>query len=147
MADPTRAYFWPAVNKRLTRHRPGYFPTRTEVIFFDLKGKKLKNLTFLGADLTHHYLWVKKSYQVGSKKPSKTSYLLQVNNIFHKISSGQVKKYLGLRRVALLFTTGQKYAQVGSGPISMVKTACQSPVWIGQKRYPTLGVCHLYITL
>jgi len=39
---------------------------------------------------------------------------------FHsiKIASGQVKKYLGQRRVNLLFTAGQKYAQVGSGPIS-----------------------------
>jgi len=46
--DPTRAYFWPAVNKRPTRLRPGYFPTRPEEIFFDPKGKKLKNLTFLG---------------------------------------------------------------------------------------------------
>jgi len=45
--DPTRAYFWPAV-KRPTRLRPGYFPTQPEEIFFDPKGKKLKNLTFLG---------------------------------------------------------------------------------------------------
>jgi len=46
--DSTRAYFWPAVNKRPTRLWPGYFPTRPEAIFFDPKGKKLKNLTFLG---------------------------------------------------------------------------------------------------
>jgi len=46
--DPTRAYFWPAVNKRPTCLRPRYFATRPEEIFFDLKGKKLKNLTFLG---------------------------------------------------------------------------------------------------
>jgi len=45
--DPTRAYFWPTVNKRPTRLWPGYFPTRPEAIFFDPKGKKLKNLTFL----------------------------------------------------------------------------------------------------
>jgi len=45
--DPTRAYFWPAVNKRPTRLWPGYFPTRPEAIFFDPKEKKLKNLTFL----------------------------------------------------------------------------------------------------
>jgi len=44
--DLTRAYFWPTVNKRPTRLRPGYFPTRPEEeIFFDPKGK---NLTFLG---------------------------------------------------------------------------------------------------
>jgi len=39
--NPTRAYFWPAVNKRLTCLWPGYFLTWPE-------GKKLKNLTFLG---------------------------------------------------------------------------------------------------
>jgi len=44
--NPTRAYFWPAVNKRPTGFDPGTF--RPEAIFFDPKGKKLKNLTFLG---------------------------------------------------------------------------------------------------
>jgi len=34
-----------------------------------------------------------------------------------KISCGQIKKYLGQRRVSLLFTASQKYAQVGSGLI------------------------------
>jgi len=47
--DPTRAYFWPAVNKRPTRLWPGYFLNRPEEIFFDPKGKTLKNLTFCGA--------------------------------------------------------------------------------------------------
>jgi len=38
--DPIRAYFWPAIDA-------GTFdPTRR--YFFDPKGKKLKNLTFLG---------------------------------------------------------------------------------------------------
>jgi len=46
--DSTRAYFWPAVSKRPTRLRPGYFPTQPEEIFFDPKGKNLKNLMFLG---------------------------------------------------------------------------------------------------
>jgi len=46
--DPTWAYFWPAVIKRLTQLRPGYFSTRPEETFFDPKGKKLKKLTFLG---------------------------------------------------------------------------------------------------
>jgi len=46
--DPIRAYFWPAVNKRSAQLWSGYFPTRPEAIFFDPKGKKLKNLTFLG---------------------------------------------------------------------------------------------------
>jgi len=35
-----------------------------------------------------------------------------------KISSARVKKYLCQRQVGLLFTVGQKYARVGSGPIS-----------------------------
>jgi len=35
-----------------------------------------------------------------------------------KISTGWVKKYLGQRQVGFLFTAGQKYARVGSGPIS-----------------------------
>jgi len=35
-----------------------------------------------------------------------------------KISSGWVKKYPGQRRIGLLFTVDQKYARVGSGPIS-----------------------------
>jgi len=46
--DPTRAYIWLTFNKRLTRLWPGYFSTQPEAIFFDPKGKKLKNLTFLG---------------------------------------------------------------------------------------------------
>jgi len=39
--DPTRAYFWPVVNKRTTRHWPGYFLTWPKV-------KEIENLTFLG---------------------------------------------------------------------------------------------------
>jgi len=39
--DPTRAYFWPAVNKRPTQLWPWYFLTRPDEIFFYPKGKKL----------------------------------------------------------------------------------------------------------
>jgi len=46
--DPTRAYFWSAVNKRPSRLCPGCFLNRPKEIFFDIKGEKLKNLTFLG---------------------------------------------------------------------------------------------------
>jgi len=46
--DPTRAYFWPAVNKRLPRLWPGYFPTWPEEIFFWPEGNKIEKLTFLG---------------------------------------------------------------------------------------------------
>jgi len=45
---PDPSLIWLAVNKRPTRLWPGYFLTRPEAIFFDPKGKKLKNLTFLG---------------------------------------------------------------------------------------------------
>jgi len=38
--DPTRAYFWSAVNKRLTHLWPGYFWTQPEDIFFWPEGKK-----------------------------------------------------------------------------------------------------------
>jgi len=47
--DPTRAYFWPAVNKRPARPpltQVLFDPTRR--IFFWPNGEKLKNLTFLG---------------------------------------------------------------------------------------------------
>jgi len=37
--DPTRAYFWPAVNKRLTLFWLGYFLTQPDEIFLDPKGK------------------------------------------------------------------------------------------------------------
>jgi len=40
--DPTRAYFWPAVNKSPTRLWPRHFPTRPEAIFFDPKEKKIE---------------------------------------------------------------------------------------------------------
>jgi len=46
--DPTQAYFWPAVNKRPTQLWPWYFLTRPKDIFIDPKGKKLKNLGFIG---------------------------------------------------------------------------------------------------
>jgi len=45
--DQTQAYFGPAVNKRPTRLWPGFFLTQPEEIFFEPKGKKLKNLALL----------------------------------------------------------------------------------------------------
>jgi len=51
---------------------------------------------------------------------------VRLANFFHpqvkKISSGRVKKYLGQRWVGPLFTASQKYAQVGSSPISTFKS-------------------------
>jgi len=45
-----------------------------------------------------------------------------------KISLGQVKNYPGQRQVGLLLTAGEKYARVGSGPISYfylpISTVC-----------------------
>jgi len=40
--DPTRAYFWPAVNKRPTRHGPGHFLARPDGIFLIRKEKNKK---------------------------------------------------------------------------------------------------------
>jgi len=46
--DQIRAYFWPVVNKRPTSLCPGYFLiNKAKKIFFDPKGKNLKNLLFL----------------------------------------------------------------------------------------------------
>jgi len=55
-----------------------------------------------------------------------------------KISSGWVKKCLGQRLVGFLFTSGQKYARVGSGPISTlnVKQTEVSP-WLRDHRHQT----------
>jgi len=51
-----------------------------------------------------------------------------------KKSSGWVKKYPGQSRVSLLFTAGQKYVWVGSGPLSNLNPQNQKPspslVWI-----------------
>jgi len=38
-----------------------------------------------------------------------------------KISLGEVKKYMGQWRAGLLFSVGQKYAWIGSGPILALK--------------------------
>jgi len=46
--DPTRAYFWPVVNKRLTRLLPGYFLTRPEEIFLIQREKIEKLDIFIG---------------------------------------------------------------------------------------------------
>jgi len=46
--DPTWAYFWPAVNKRPTCPLTQVLFDTTRWDFFDPKGRKLKNLGFLG---------------------------------------------------------------------------------------------------
>jgi len=69
--DPTRVYFWSAVNKRPTCIWSGYFLARPKEILLTRKGKKLKNLIFLDEIFltqtqtidgwpdtrTHHYVW------------------------------------------------------------------------------------------
>jgi len=46
--DPTRAYFWPAVNKGPTLDWPGYFLTLPDEIFSLPVGEKMKNWDFWG---------------------------------------------------------------------------------------------------
>jgi len=90
---PTRAYFWPAVNKRLTCLWPEYFWTWPKENFLTRRGKKLKNLTILGkfskpkpqmADLT----------QPGSKNFDPLKY--------------QIFKFLAIRAIKNLIGLGQK---------------------------------------
>jgi len=50
--------------------------------------------------------------------PKKSQIFQSASHRNKKISSGRVKKCPGQRRVRLLFTGGQKYAQVESGSIS-----------------------------
>jgi len=57
--DPTRAYFWPTVNKRPTRLWPRYFPTRSN--FFWSEGKKIEKFdifrgNFLNSNPNHKWL-------------------------------------------------------------------------------------------
>jgi len=66
------------------------------------------------------HLWF--GFEFG-KFPLKTSnFLIFLPFGSKKISSGWVNKYPGQRRVGLLFTAGQKQAQVGSRPISTKKS-------------------------
>jgi len=52
--DPTRAYFWPAANKRLTRLWHGYFLTRPDPKrFFWSKGKKIENFDIFRGNFTN----------------------------------------------------------------------------------------------
>jgi len=44
--DPTWAYLWPEVNKRVTRLWSEYFLTQPDEIIFDLKGKNWKTRDF-----------------------------------------------------------------------------------------------------
>jgi len=90
---PTRAYFWPAVNKRPTRLRPGYFPsqrTQPEAIFFWPDGKKLKNLTFLIQTQTIN-VWPDPSHKnltrpnPGQKFLTRTHHYMKVINCYEKV--------------------------------------------------------------
>jgi len=54
--DPTQAFFWPAVNKRLTSLQPGYFLTQPEEIFFDPRAKDWKFDVFRGNFPNLHFV-------------------------------------------------------------------------------------------
>jgi len=58
--DPIRAYFWPAVNKMLTRLWPRYFSTRPEEIFL-IRREKIKKFdifrgNFPNSNTNHKWL-------------------------------------------------------------------------------------------
>jgi len=63
-----------------------------------------------------------------------------------KIASDWVKKYPGQSRVGLLFTAGQKYARVGSGPITTM-TSSQPRDMLEQYRHSHLSKRHEYIKI
>jgi len=62
--DPTRAYFWPTVNKRLTRLWLGYFLTRPEDIFLP-EGKKIEKFDISGENFQTQTIdvWLDPSYK------------------------------------------------------------------------------------
>jgi len=181
--DPTWAYFWPEVNKRLARHWPGYFLIRR---------KKLKTLWFLGEifhihkpkpkmagltqpglqknwpdlgqnfltrtvtkgyinDTTNYNKWHLRQcpyYELAimaAHRPSSVGFgsknfdLTHVRSTFWEISPNNHKFFnffylnqINLvrscqRRVGLLFTACQEYAQVRSGYISTSTPSPENP--------------------
>jgi len=57
--DLTQAYFWPAENKRPTRLRLGYFPTRRD--FFWLEGKKIEKFDIFKGNFPNsnpNHIWL-----------------------------------------------------------------------------------------
>jgi len=56
--DPTRAYFWPAVNKRATCLWPRYFLIRPKDIFFTLREKLEKLDIFRGNFPNPNHRWL-----------------------------------------------------------------------------------------
>jgi len=73
------------------------------------------------------FSWCREKFWPWSGQPSlvwvwkiypKQSQIFQFIPFGKKISSARVKKYLVKRQVGLLFSASQKYARVGSGPIS-----------------------------
>jgi len=70
--SPTRAYFWPAVNKRLTRLRPGYFPTQSN--FFWPEGKKIEKFdifrgNFWNSNPNHKWLTRSEPQKIDPTRP------------------------------------------------------------------------------
>jgi len=83
--------------------------------------------------------------QIKIKIPNFQHYPLKVK----KFASGRVKKYPGQTWVGLLFTAGQKYARVKSGPISrqdeklLVKRA--KKIYKHQADFSFYGPCGKYL--
>jgi len=77
--DPTRAYFWRAVNKRPTCLQPGYFPTQPEEIFFWPKGNKIEKFDVFGGNYPNsnpNHKWLTRPDQ-GQKFLTQTHHYLE----------------------------------------------------------------------
>jgi len=69
------------------------------------------NFLFLGSGQSS-LVWIWKI------SPKNVKFSIFFPSFQKKILLGRVKKYPGQRQISLLFTTGQKYARVGSGSIA-----------------------------
>jgi len=126
--DPTRAYFWPAINKRLACLWPDpkrfFWPERKKIETIDIfrgnlfpnpnpESQKIDPIRLGSGRVSHPWL----GFGFGTP-PLKCQVFPFGSN---QISSGRVKKYLCQRWVMVLFTAGQKKARVGSAPISTLQ--------------------------
>jgi len=80
---------------------------------FDPESGRVNFLLLLSSQVSH--LW----FGFGKFPLKISNFSIFSTSGQNKISSGWVKKYPCQRRVCLLFSAGQKYAWVGSGPISI----------------------------
>jgi len=108
------------VRSKNTRVKSGLAPQKYDWVGASY-GFRSKFLAWVGSifllgsgRVSHLWFW----FRFGDKFPQKISNFSIFPLWVKKISSSHVKKYPGQRQVGLLFTTGQKYAWVGSWPIS-----------------------------